>query len=101
MSTTCKGSFDVARRVYEILAQHSQLTADQFTAETSLEDAGIDSLGMIETLFDLETAFDIKIPDTGEATDRFRQFLTAGSTVKLIESLLAEKRSAQSAAHVA
>lgn len=94
MSAICNVQFDVAARVYEILAQHSQMTADRIDADTPLESAGIDSLGMIETLFDLESTFDIKIPDTGVATDRFCHFRTAGSTVKLIESLVAEKASA-------
>ncbi|MGI6458078.1 MAG: acyl carrier protein [bacterium] len=81
---------DVCSKVYAILAKHSQLPAEKFTPETSLEEAGVDSLNMMEILFELEDSFNIDIPDSVEEREGVSQLRTAGDVVRAVESLLKE-----------
>lgn len=78
-------------KVYEILARKSGTPIDAIRAETRLEALGIDSLDMTEILFEIEEAFDIQIPDSAEANERFKDYATAGGVADLVGGLLAAK----------
>ena len=55
----------VAQTVKEILAKKLNLSVDQIKGETRLtEDLGLDSFGGVEIMFDIEEAFNLKIPDS-------------------------------------
>lgn len=79
--------------VLDIIAKYSEMSRDELTVETKLEDTGIDSMGVAEALFDFEDHFQIDIPDSEEIEDRFN-FETIGDMIKQLEPLLAEKESA-------
>ena len=49
-------------RLCEILVQQHQLAPDRLAPETPLEDLGIDSLGTVELLWNVEAAFAVKLP---------------------------------------
>ena len=53
---------DVKHKIIDILAEQSLLDPSDITPGSSLEDLGIDSLGLVETIFAIEEAFDITIP---------------------------------------
>jgi acyl carrier protein len=55
-------SASVADRVIEIIAQQAVLEVTDIRLDASLEDLGIDSLGLVESIFAIEEAFDISIP---------------------------------------
>ena len=49
-------------RVIEIIAEQAVLEPSDVTPESTLEDLGIDSLGLVESIFAIEEEFDITIP---------------------------------------
>lgn len=49
-------------RLCAILVQEHNLAADRLAPATLLEDLGIDSLGTVELLWNVEEAFAIKLP---------------------------------------
>lgn len=54
-------------RVQAVLAKKYSLAPDAITPETTLESLGLDSLDLIELLFDVEDEFGIRIPQDGGA----------------------------------
>lgn len=52
----------IARRVVEILAKQAELDIEQVTQESTLEDLGIDSLGVVEAIFAIEEQYGIEVP---------------------------------------
>lgn len=53
----------VFEKVAEIIVKTVNCNAEDIKAETKLESLGIDSLGAITLIFELEEAFDIEIPN--------------------------------------
>lgn len=53
---------DVRTKVIEIIAEQAVLEPSDVTDESTLEDLGIDSLGLVESIFAIEEAFDIQVP---------------------------------------
>lgn len=53
---------DIETRIIEIIAEQAVLRPSDVTPEQSLEDLGIDSLGLVEAIFAIEEAFDITVP---------------------------------------
>ena len=49
-------------RVIEIIAEQAVLEPADVTLDSTLEDLGIDSLGLVESIFAIEEAFDISVP---------------------------------------
>jgi acyl carrier protein len=54
-------------RVQAVLMKKYSLAADAITPESTLESLGLDSLDLIELLFDVEDEFGIRIPQDGGA----------------------------------
>ena len=52
----------VLDRIKNILAEQALLTADDVMDTASLQDLGIDSLGVVEVIFAIEEEFDISVP---------------------------------------
>ena len=52
----------VKDRVIAIVAEQAVLEPSDVTMESTLEDLGIDSLGLMESIFAIEEEFDISIP---------------------------------------
>ncbi|QDL92920.1 acyl carrier protein [Paroceanicella profunda] len=55
-------SDDVTQKIIGIIAEQAVLDPSEVTPESTLEDLGIDSLGLVETVFAIEESFDISIP---------------------------------------
>jgi len=53
---------DVDARIIEIIAEQALLEPEDVKPQSTLEDLGIDSLGLVESIFAIEEAFDISIP---------------------------------------
>ncbi|MBO9477140.1 acyl carrier protein [Shimia sp. R11_0] len=53
---------DVKEQVIAIIAEQAVLEPSDVSMESTLEDLGIDSLGLVESIFAIEEAFDISIP---------------------------------------
>ena len=52
-----------ADRIRAMLVKDFRITADKITADTPLEDLGVDSIGMAELIFNVEDEFGLKLPD--------------------------------------
>lgn len=52
----------VKDRVIRIIAEQAMMDTSEVTPEKTLEDLGIDSLGLVESIFAIEEEFDIQIP---------------------------------------
>ncbi len=53
---------DVSARVAKIIAEQAMLDPEAIKPETTLDDLGLDSLAVVEVVFDIEEAFDISVP---------------------------------------
>lgn len=53
---------DVAQKVIEIIAEQAVLEPADVTPDNTLADLGIDSLGIVESIFAIEESFDIQVP---------------------------------------
>ncbi len=86
---------DVQSKVIEIVAEQAVLEPSDVSLDSTLEDLGIDSLGLVESIFAIEEAFDISIPfnaNDPQASDF--DISNVGSIVAGIEALIAEQKPA-------
>jgi len=79
-------------QVIEIVAAQLQRNPGEFTLETNLQEAGFESIDVIETVFSLEERFGIDIPFN--ANEDTASFTTVGDVVGLVEQQLAKKGAA-------
>lgn len=59
----------VRDRVIGIIAEQAMLDTAEVTPDKTLEDLGIDSLGLVESIFAIEEEFDISVPFNANAPD--------------------------------
>ncbi len=52
----------VSTRVIEIIAEQAVLEVGDVSMDSTPEELGIDSLGLVESIFAIEEAFDIEVP---------------------------------------
>ena len=63
MVGTAKGNMmSLTDKIIEIFAEQAVLETSDVTLESTLEDLGIDSLGLVESIFAIEEEFDITVP---------------------------------------
>ena len=55
-------SDSVKDKVIRIIAEQAVLEVSDVRMDQTLEDLGIDSLGLVEAIFSIEEAFDIQVP---------------------------------------
>ncbi len=67
----------------DLLIRDHALTREQLTPEAQLSALGVDSLGLIELMFQVEDRFGISLPD-----DKVPELLTVGDVVRFIDQLL-------------
>lgn len=79
-------------RVIAIIAEQAVLDPSDVTPDSTLEELGIDSLGLVESIFAIEEAFDITIPFNANAPDESDfDISSVASIVAGIEKLVAEQ----------
>lgn len=79
-------------KVIAIIAEQAVLEPSDVTVESTLEDLGIDSLGLVESIFAIEEEFDISIPfNANEPTQSDFDITNVGAIIAGIEKLVAEK----------
>ena len=83
---------DIGAKVIDIIAEQAILEPDDVTLESSLESLGIDSMGLVESIFAIEEAFDIQIPfNANDPSDGDFNISSVASIISGIEKLVAEK----------
>ena len=79
-------------KVIAIIAEQAVLDPSDVTLDSTLEDLGIDSLGLVESIFAIEEQFDISIPFNANNPDAGDfDISTVASIVAGIERLRAEQ----------
>jgi len=83
---------DVKAKVIEIIAEQAMLEPEDVTLDSTPESLGIDSLGLVESIFSIEEAFDISVPFNANEPDASDfDISNVARIVAGIESLIAEK----------
>lgn len=79
-------------RVIAIIAEQAVLEPSDVTLESSLDELGISSLGLVESIFAIEEEFDISIPfNANEPGASDFDISSVAAIVRGIERLMAEK----------
>lgn len=82
----------VADRVRAILAEQAVLDISEVTAEARLADLGIDSLGLVESIFAIEETFDISVPfNANDPAQGSFDISTVASVIAGVEALITAK----------
>lgn len=85
----------VRERVIGIIAEQAVLEPGDIAMEATLEDLGIDSLGLVESIFAIEEAFDIQIPfNANEPQASDFDISSVSAIVGAVEALVAEQKPA-------
>ena len=78
--------------VLEIVSNHTKMKPEDITRDTLMENLAIDSLGMVEIIFELEERFDIEIPESGTIAERFKKFKTPADVIAAVDELVLQKK---------
>ncbi len=83
---------DIKDRVIEIIAEQAVLEPSDVTMDSTLESLGIDSLGLVESIFSIEESFDISVPfNANEPEKSDFDISSVASIIAGIEKLVAEQ----------
>lgn len=83
---------DIKTKVIEIIAEQAVLEPSDVTPESSLEELGIDSLGLVESIFAIEESFDISVPfNANDPSESDFDISSVASIIAGIERLIAEQ----------
>jgi acyl carrier protein len=77
--------------IFAILLEHAEDGVEKIDADTVLFDIGIDSVGLVEIIFDIEDRFDVTVPDSAEMGGVGSEFRTAGDVVTAVKRLIEEQ----------
>ena len=79
-------------RITAIIAEQAMLEPDQISDDSTPQDLGIDSLGLVESIFALEEEFDISIPFNANEPEKSEfDISNMGAIIAAVEALVAAK----------
>ena len=82
----------VKDKVVQIIADQAMLEPSDISMDQTLEDLGIDSLGLVESIFAIEEAFDIQVPFNANDPKAGDFDISSGaSIVAAVQQLVAEQ----------
>lgn len=80
-------------QVIAIIAEQAVLEVSDVTMDATLTSLGIDSLGLVESIFAIEEAFDISVPfNANDPSDSDFDISSVASIVAAVEGLVAEQK---------
>ncbi len=81
------------KKVLEILVNYlgEDVDANKLTLEAKLEDLGIDSMDVVEIIFDLEETFDIDVPNPGDVEGGTVKFDSVQDLINIVKNLIDNK----------
>ncbi|MEM6824326.1 MAG: acyl carrier protein [Pseudomonadota bacterium] len=83
----------ISETVVSIIAEQAVLEPSDVTLDQSLDDLGIDSMGLVECIFAIEEAFDVQVPfNANEPQKSDFDISSVASIVAAVESLVATQR---------
>ena len=85
----------VREKVIAIIAEQAVLEPGDVTPDATLADLGIDSLGLVESIFAIEEAFDIQIPFNANEPDQSDfDISSVAAIIAAVEGLVAAQKGA-------
>ena len=82
----------VRTRIKEIIAEQAMLEPDQIADDATPQDLGIDSLGLVDSIFAIEEEFDISIPFNANEPEKSEfDISNMGTIIAAVERLVAQK----------
>ncbi len=85
----------VRDRVIRIIAEQAVLDVDDVKLDATLESLGIDSLGLVESIFAIEEAFDISVPfNANDPSQGDFDISSVAAIVAAVERLIADQKGA-------
>jgi acyl carrier protein len=83
---------DIREKVIEIIAEQAVLEPSDVKMEHTLEDLGIDSLGLVESIFAIEEAFDISVPfNANDPSESDFDISSVSAIIDAVSKLVTEK----------
>lgn len=83
---------DVKQKIVDIIAEQAVLEPTDVSMDSTLEDLGIDSLGLVESIFAIEEAFDISVPfNANEPTESDFDISSVAAIVDAVQQLVDAK----------
>ncbi|AHM05280.1 Acyl carrier protein [Roseibacterium elongatum DSM 19469] len=84
---------NVRDKVVEIIAEQAVLDVEDVKMDSTLEDLGIDSLGLVESIFAIEEAFDIQVPfNANEPEQSDFDISSVAAIVTAVKGLVTEQK---------
>jgi acyl carrier protein len=83
----------VLEQVTKIVAKQLDKDPSEFNESTDLQEAGFESLDVIEMIFNLEDEFQIDIPFNANEADTI-QMRTVGDITRMVKTIIANKAAA-------
>lgn len=86
-------SEDIRSRVIAIIAEQAVLEPADVRLDQTLEELGIDSLGLVEAIFAIEEAFDISVPfNANDPAESEFDISSVGAIIAAVEGLVTEQK---------
>jgi acyl carrier protein len=83
---------NITDQVIQIIAEQAVLEPEDVTLDSTLESLGIDSMGLVESIFAIEETFDISVPfNANTPAESDFDISSVASIVAGIERLKAEQ----------
>jgi acyl carrier protein len=80
---------NIAEKVISIIAMQAVLEPSDVKPEHTLADLGIDSLGLVESIFAIEEEFDISVPfNANDQTSSEFDISSVAAIIKAVEGLV-------------
>jgi len=84
----------VSSTVVEIIAEQAVLEVSDVSMDQSVDDLGIDSMGLVESIFAIEEAFDISVPfNANDPSESDFDISSVSAIVAAVERLVTEQKS--------
>lgn len=85
----------VLDRVREIIAEQALLEAGDVRPDSTLEELGIDSLSLVESIFAIEETFDVSVPfNANDPTASEFDISSVAAIADAVEALIKAKKGA-------
>ena len=79
--------------IQRIIAEQAMLEPSDVTPQHTLEDLGIDSLGLVECIFAIEESFDIQVPfNANDPTKSDFDISSVAAITRAVRTLIADQK---------
>lgn len=84
---------DIKEQVIALIAEQAMLEVSDVSETSTLESLGIDSMGLVESIFSIEEAFDISVPfNANKPEDSDFDLTSVATIISGIERLIAQQK---------